>query len=96
MKRMLTLLTLLMALALLLPAYAAEQLPVIGILQYVQHPALDAARAVADTRTRAEHEAAEVRRTLPGRLAIAARDAATQEEAEAHVRRLLAGHVAGL
>jgi len=44
MKRMLTLLTLLMALALLLPAYAAEQLPVIGILQYVQHPALDAAR----------------------------------------------------
>jgi hypothetical protein len=57
---------------------------------------LDAAREVADARTRAEHEAAEVRRTLPGRLAIAARDAPTQEEAEAHVRRLLAGHVAGL
>ncbi|NLM85884.1 MAG: ABC transporter substrate-binding protein [Clostridiales bacterium] len=45
MKRTLTLaLILLLALSFMLPALLAEQLPTVGILQYVQHPALDAAR----------------------------------------------------
>lgn len=57
---------------------------------------LDAARALVDARARAEQEASEIWRALPARLATAAREAATQEAAEAQVRRLLAGHVAGL
>lgn len=44
MKRMMTLLIALLVLALMLPAVAETKVPVIGILQYVQHPALDAAR----------------------------------------------------
>ena len=45
MKRMKTLLAALLVLALLLPGLSlAEDKPVVGILQYVQHPALDAAR----------------------------------------------------
>ena len=45
MKRMRTLLAALLVLALLLPGLGlAEEKPVVGILQYVQHPALDAAR----------------------------------------------------
>lgn len=44
MKRMMTLLIALLALALALPAAGETETPVIGILQYVQHPALDAAR----------------------------------------------------
>lgn len=44
MKRMMTLLIALLMLALMLPAMAETKVPVIGILQYVQHPALDAAR----------------------------------------------------
>ena len=46
MKKMVSLVSLLLALALLLPAYAAPEAdkPLIGILQFVQHPALDAAR----------------------------------------------------
>ncbi len=45
MKRMKTLMAALMVLALLMPGLSlAEDKPVVGILQYVQHPALDAAR----------------------------------------------------
>ncbi len=43
MKKRFAILSLLLALVLVLPAYAQE-LPLVGILQYVQHPALDAAR----------------------------------------------------
>lgn len=44
MKRTMTLLTILLALSFMFPALAADKTPTIGILQYVQHPALDAAR----------------------------------------------------
>ena len=44
MKKLLTALALLLILTLALPALAAEKPPLIGILQFVQHPALDAAR----------------------------------------------------
>lgn len=44
MKKTLTLLALLLAVSFLFPALAAEKLPKVGILQYVQHQALDAAR----------------------------------------------------
>lgn len=44
MKKTLALIALLLTASLLFPALAAEKLPTVGILQYVQHPALDAAR----------------------------------------------------
>ncbi len=45
MKRMKTLMTALLVLALMLPGLmTAEAVPTVGILQYVQHAALDAAR----------------------------------------------------
>ena len=44
MKRMMTLLIALLVFALMLPVAAETKTPLIGILQYVQHPALDAAR----------------------------------------------------
>ena len=44
MKKLLTALILLFILTLALPAVAADKTPLVGILQLVQHPALDAAR----------------------------------------------------
>ncbi len=44
MKRLMTLLAALLVLALMLPVAAETKTPIIGVLQYVQHPALDAAR----------------------------------------------------
>lgn len=44
MKKLLTALILLLILTLALPAVAADKTPLVGILQLVQHPALDAAR----------------------------------------------------
>ena len=44
MKKLLTALILLLILTLALPAAAADKTPLVGILQLVQHPALDAAR----------------------------------------------------
>lgn len=44
MKKLLTALILLLILTLALPALAADKTPLVGILQLVQHPALDAAR----------------------------------------------------
>lgn len=44
MKKLLSALILLLILTLALPAVAADKMPLVGILQLVQHPALDAAR----------------------------------------------------
>lgn len=44
MKKLFLILALLLGLTLALPALAADKVPLVGILQFVQHPALDAAR----------------------------------------------------
>ncbi len=50
MKRIKHLLPLLLAIALVVPffAFAGEKVPVVGILQYVQHGALDAAGRISE------------------------------------------------